>query len=197
MASAAQLEANRANAQLSTGPRTEAGKARSALNATTHGLTARMPVAILYGPFKEDAEGVQGFVDAVVAELAPRTSLELAEAQHLAGLYLRRGRLVQLESLALGHNTKAKVLAPEGPGMRTRIGEGELQRAGSEALSGDFFDCLPRYETHLDRGIDRSRARYTRMQAERQVKKQAFAGELVGEARTDVGWSGHPSQRSG
>lgn len=194
MASAAQLEANRANAQLSTGPRTEAGKARSSGNATTHGLTARMPVAIRYGPFKEDAEGVQGFVDAVVAELGPRTCLELAEAQHLAGLYVRRGRLLELEALTLAHNSRARMLPSAGPGQPSRIAEPELQRAGSEALSGEFFDRLPRYETHLDRGIDRSRARFARMQAERQVKEQAFAGELVGEARTDVGWSGPRSR---
>ena len=36
--------ANRANARLSTGPRTAAGKQRSSLNALTHGLTSRSPV---------------------------------------------------------------------------------------------------------------------------------------------------------
>jgi hypothetical protein len=35
---------NRANSQQSTGPRSEAGKQRSALNALTHGLTARTAV---------------------------------------------------------------------------------------------------------------------------------------------------------
>jgi hypothetical protein len=38
---AAQLAASRANAQLSTGPRTEEGKRRSSLNAFRHGLTAK------------------------------------------------------------------------------------------------------------------------------------------------------------
>lgn len=40
MASPAQILANQANAQKSTGPRTEAGRKRSALNALDHGLTA-------------------------------------------------------------------------------------------------------------------------------------------------------------
>ncbi len=46
MASAAQIEANRLNAQKSTGPRTDKGKARARLNALKHGMTARtiMPV---------------------------------------------------------------------------------------------------------------------------------------------------------
>jgi hypothetical protein len=39
MASPAQLLANRENAQLSTGPRTEAGKEASSRNSTRHGLT--------------------------------------------------------------------------------------------------------------------------------------------------------------
>jgi hypothetical protein len=39
-ASAVQIEANRANAQLSTGPRTEEGKQSSSKNALTDGLTA-------------------------------------------------------------------------------------------------------------------------------------------------------------
>jgi hypothetical protein len=38
--SAAKLEANRRNAQKSTGPRTEEGKKNSSLNATKHGLRA-------------------------------------------------------------------------------------------------------------------------------------------------------------
>src|SRR5688572_31908180 len=36
------LEANRANARKSTGPRTAAGKARSRLNGTRHGLRATL-----------------------------------------------------------------------------------------------------------------------------------------------------------
>ena len=44
--SEAKLEANRRNAQKSTGPRTEAGKKRSSLNAVTHGLRAETLVLL-------------------------------------------------------------------------------------------------------------------------------------------------------
>ena len=43
MATPKQIEANRRNAALSTGPRTEAGKARSRANAVSHGLAAEHP----------------------------------------------------------------------------------------------------------------------------------------------------------
>ena len=44
MASPARALANRDNAQLSTGPKTEAGKARSRMNAHVHGLTSKTVV---------------------------------------------------------------------------------------------------------------------------------------------------------
>ena len=44
MATQAQVLANQANAQLSTGPRTEEGRARSAANATKHGLSSAFRV---------------------------------------------------------------------------------------------------------------------------------------------------------
>jgi len=40
--SAPKIRANRKNAKKSTGPRSGEGKARSALNALTHGITARV-----------------------------------------------------------------------------------------------------------------------------------------------------------
>ncbi len=49
MASAAQIEANRRNAQKSTGPKTEQGRARARLNALTHGLSARIVGPVLPG----------------------------------------------------------------------------------------------------------------------------------------------------
>jgi hypothetical protein len=44
MSTATQIEANRSNAQKSTGPVTEAGKQKSSLNATSHGFTGQQIV---------------------------------------------------------------------------------------------------------------------------------------------------------
>ena len=46
MASEKQLEANLANAQKSTGPRTNAGKARARLNSRKYGLTAKTLIIV-------------------------------------------------------------------------------------------------------------------------------------------------------
>jgi hypothetical protein len=64
MISEKQLEANRANAQKSTGPKTEAGKKRSALNAFRHGLTGHVVVLT-----EEDREAFNQLSEKTMAEL--------------------------------------------------------------------------------------------------------------------------------
>src|SRR4051794_41278442 len=93
MATAAQIEANRANALRSTGPKTVEGKTRVAQNALSHGLTARHLAAIPRGPFMEDPDWVEDFCARIVEELDPRTFLEVVEAENIARLCLRRARL--------------------------------------------------------------------------------------------------------
>ncbi len=66
MATAAQILANQANAQHSTGPKTEAGKATVSQNATRHGLTAKSFI-ILPGQEAEFAE----FSDNLRSEFLP------------------------------------------------------------------------------------------------------------------------------
>lgn len=56
MASAAQMEANRKNAQKSTGPKTQKGKATSRLNAVTHGLTARTVLPVQHRSQNDELE---------------------------------------------------------------------------------------------------------------------------------------------
>ncbi len=66
MATEAQVSANRANAQKSTGPRTAEGKAAVAQNALTHGLMAR--AAVLQG---EEWEEYTSFHEGMIQELYP------------------------------------------------------------------------------------------------------------------------------
>ncbi len=179
MTSAAQLEANRRNAQRSTGPRTSAGKSRSSENAVKHGFTARLLVGLQHGPFADNPAELQEFIQAVLAELAPVTAQERAEALNIVGLYVRRSRLVELEAMALAHAMRTRMLPPAEPGGPPRVAEEDVMRAGATALGADLFDRLPRYEGHLNRELDKSLARYARMRAVRLQQEDAIAGELV------------------
>jgi hypothetical protein len=71
MTTSKRAKINRRNAQKSTGPRTAEGKSRSRLNALKHGMTAALPV--LPG---EDAEALQGRIDAWTDDLKPRNEAE-------------------------------------------------------------------------------------------------------------------------
>ncbi len=68
-----QIVANRANASLSTGPVTDAGKARASQNARTHGLCSRQ----LHIADEEEALNFASLRDALSAGLAPAGELEI------------------------------------------------------------------------------------------------------------------------
>ena len=96
MASPAQIEANRRNAQKSTGPRTEAGKLRSRSNALKHGLTGAgiaLPA--------EDAHQVEERFRAIHHEMAPQTTVGALLAHQIALMSVRLNRAARQESAAL------------------------------------------------------------------------------------------------
>jgi hypothetical protein len=90
---AKQLEANRANAQHSTGPRTEEGKQASSGNAITTGLTA---TRIFVAP--EDGDAFEAMKDNLTAELAPRGELQLALFATILHATWNAQRCISLES---------------------------------------------------------------------------------------------------
>jgi len=95
MASAAQITANQANARRSTGPRTAEGKAASARNATSHGLSSA-DFVILAGQEEE----FSNFIDALRNEIQPAGAIEhelFAQHAHAAWT-LRRCRRAEVAS---------------------------------------------------------------------------------------------------
>ena len=82
MATDKQIEANRRNAQKSTGPITEAGKKRSALNAIRHGLTGQVVVLP-----EEEIEAFNRFVAPLVASLKMQDAPDDAHEEQLAHMY--------------------------------------------------------------------------------------------------------------
>jgi len=85
VATAAQIEANRRNAQKSTGPKTERGKARARRNAITQGMTARTIMPVLP---QEDPKELEDRTQQAITAMKPRNPLELdlvCRAVRLAG----------------------------------------------------------------------------------------------------------------
>ena len=93
MTSFRQIAANRRNAQLSTGPKTEEGKSRSRRNAVRHGLTAETVIVAL-----ESAEDYAAFEMAVTSDYDARTAVERELVLRLASLLWRLRRATAIES---------------------------------------------------------------------------------------------------
>jgi hypothetical protein len=93
MTSSRQIEANRRNSQLSTGPVTAEGKQRSRRNAIRHGLTAETIVDAL-----EDAEDYAAFEMAVTADFEATSAVERELVLRLASVLWRLRRATAIES---------------------------------------------------------------------------------------------------
>src|SRR3954451_19656463 len=92
MSSEAQLAATRQNSQLSTGPQTEAGKAKSSLNAVKTGLTGRTVLLP-----SDDAAAYEAHVARFFTEYAPANEQEQALVQSIADTEWRLLRIPSLE----------------------------------------------------------------------------------------------------
>jgi hypothetical protein len=93
MSSFRQIEANRRNARLSTGPVTEEGKNRSRQNAVRHGLTAETVIDAL-----EHAEDYAAFEMAVTADYDAPSAVERELVLRLASLLWRLRRATAIET---------------------------------------------------------------------------------------------------
>jgi len=88
-----QIEANRRNARLSTGPVTEEGKQQSRCNAIRHGLTAETVIGAL-----EDAEDYRAFEAAIIADYDAQSAVERELVLRLASLLWRLRRATTIET---------------------------------------------------------------------------------------------------
>jgi len=116
--SASQLAANRANSQLSTGPKTPEGKAKSSLNAVKTALTGRTVLLPT-----DDAPAYEDHVDDFFKELRPMGVRECALVQLLADNSWRLDRVFALEMglYALGRIQFANHFDDEAPALRSNL----------------------------------------------------------------------------
>ena len=110
MATNAQLNANRANAQHSTGPRTPAGIEACKLNALKHGLTAQH--AVIPG---EDPAAYEALRASFIDTYAPTTEAEamLVERLSISWWKLRRAEVTHARMVAQIGNPEDAFLDPK------------------------------------------------------------------------------------
>ncbi len=142
MTSERQAEANRQNAQKSTGPRTPAGKAAVALNGIKHGLLSRE--SLIKG--ESEAELVD-FGKRLRAKLAPVGELELLFADRVISTAWRLRRLVAVETMHFN---------------REHSVDFGFKNCGRETMG-----VLSRYETMLERSLYKALHELQRLQAAR------------------------------
>jgi hypothetical protein len=147
-----QQEANRRNAQLSTGPRTPDGKARSSLNALTHGLTA----AQILIP-SESADEFESHAASFRDRFAPVDSVEsfLVDQMIVAAWRLRRTRILESAVFAQREFEVAR---------NQREREEELTDAADHIVTAYRRECsgtnslenISRQETRIERAFYRA-----------------------------------------
>src|SRR6478609_6939420 len=164
MSTAVQLAANLANAQSSSGPKSEEGKKRSSLNALKTGLTGR--TVLMPG---DDAQAYQDHVCRFIDEFEPATAREEELVQSLADTRWRLLRIPALETnlYALGQLEFAdKFDAEAGP---VRAG---LIQAHTFLAYQKQFNNLVIQETRLFRRFEKELAELKEIQAERSDRER-------------------------
>lgn len=149
--SPARIAANRANARKSTGPRTPEGKARSSRNALKHGLLARH--AIIRDDPAEDRDAFDELLNQLTAEYQPVGPTQRLLVERIAVCYWRLRRALRYEADCV-HNDR---VVGRGCGPHEGLIYTKYDAAGSRGVLpvGPDFDRLIRYETMIDRQLNR------------------------------------------
>jgi len=149
MATPKQLAANRANAQKSSGPKTPEGKAKSSLNAVSHGFTAATD--FLRGEKPEDFHGLHADL---VAEFQPATHVEQILVEKMVHNQWLSLRAIRLQSEALTFRMK-HLFGSTPPDL----------------------GLLIRYQTAADRAFHKAHAELLKAQKERKNSEIGFVSE--------------------
>ncbi len=147
------LAANRANAKASTGPKSEAGKATCARNATQHGLLAQ---SVCIEP--EHREAFLNLCQDYDARFQPETAFEQTCVNQLIAADWQIHRALAIERTLF--NDIASTREAGAPFDRITAAFCELQKSGQ-------LDLLGRYRTRIERSQARAYRTLSRLQEER------------------------------
>jgi hypothetical protein len=165
------LRANQANAQYSSGPKTEEGKKRSSLNATRHGLLAQT----LHLP-EEEMTAYHQFTDAYVKDLAPVGFVETQLAHACADLQFRLNRIAAAEHnlFSIGHLENGDLWETGEPESHTALAFAETLRRSPDPLK-----LLSIYEQRISRRFSQTVKQLLGMQADRRAREEKDLANLA------------------
>jgi hypothetical protein len=164
MASQSQINANRRNAQKSTGPKTSEGKARSRRNGLRHGLTAKTCMLA-----DEDPNTLLELLEELREKYHPQETDEDFLVERMAKARFRYGRIMPLEAAIFN----LRLAVDKAPDFLIEAQGLAAQRAWAymrDANGGNALSKLSRYETSLLREYDRSREELEKLQEARAAK---------------------------
>jgi hypothetical protein len=171
MASQKQIDANRENARKSTGPRSENGKATTRLNAMRDGFTGQVTTLS-----DEDRPIFENFKSQFIADLAPKTTLELSLANSIAWdtWRLNHLRAVEANMYALGANSPERIVACDDPQVHAA-----MSAAMTFSSEAPKFALMSIYEQRMNRSIHKNLATLRDLQAERKRNHKHDRAEEV------------------
>ena len=160
------IKKNRANAQHSTGPKTEAGMKKSSLNALRHGLTGQIVVMPT-----DDLAAYQSHLKSFEVEYTPVGATEANLVQALADTSWRLNRVAALETnlLTLGVNTTG---APDQ--IQDAMSIVAALESQSKALSN-----LSLHSARLSRQFERTVTQLRDLQKIRRTQEERDADNLL------------------
>ena len=177
MASPQQIEANRRNAQKSTGPTTPEGRAAVRLNGIKHGLTAA--TLILPGEKESDFEAL---LDSLEAEHAPTTPTEELLVRQLAMATWRLTRFYRTEAAfyALRLNDLERDVKLDYPDQDLGPDGRLAYLAYRDACANNVLSNFARHEARLERSFYKALQELQRIRTLRQK-------EVTNRTQSDVG----------
>ena len=165
MSSPRQIAANRANAQLSTGPTSSEGKAKVSQNAVKTGLTGRTVVLP-----SDDIAAYEQHVSSAFAQWKPETGREKALVQSIADTDWRLLRIPVLESgiYALGRLQFAEIFADQPEAIRATLLDAHIFQTWRRDLTN-----LSLQESRLRRQREKDCAELTELLKERLARRES------------------------
>jgi hypothetical protein len=180
MSTEKQINANRKNAQKSTGPQTVEGKAAVSQNAVKHGLFAQ---SVIKG---ENEADYVAFHDKMVAEMKPVGPTEILLAERIVSLWWRLERAERIQNQVFDVMIERDEPSPLqkdlqkwmpkniGPDMRGAGPELVLGRAIIKDYSDSrVLDRLMLYERRIENSLQKAMRELERRQIIRQYQQQA------------------------